>query len=880
MKKTLFLMLLPMLYLCLSADEVPRIYLGNDDHTDYLWSGNAADYKTAFSHMIKYYLDRADATDQQPADFQARFNCDGSLWMWEYERSHPDDFPRFIRRIRDGHISVPLTPITLCYGAQSAEGVLRGMYYAGRIERLYNLRFLTAQPMEDQTIPFGVGSLFAGSGAQYCWMAICGCATRLPDYKDKRDHEIYWWQGNDKSRRLLIKWNSARFDLDKSYTIGEYAEARFDKFTTPAGVPFFDPLISPSAGPAAVVDFLETDLKQNSLWQYPLVKAAFGFGGDELETTTRAFEEAARQKSTAKRRVINSNEIDFFQDFEKTYAQGPKFPHYSAAFGNEWDLYPASMAEVSARVKRGIEKLRTAEAMAALVSLKEPHFMDDRQSSRDLAFMNMGLYFNHDWTCDRDETWRNAFEQWAKELAAQVESYVENLQADASSLLGDLIRKGDQNPRFFVFNPLSWERTDAADFPYAGPVPVHVIDLASNRETPSQIVTMANRGQILRILARGVPSVGYKVFEIRSGAGTPPQGSISVHAENGTFSNAYYSLKVGANGSITSLYDKASQQEFARKINGRWLNDLGEGTGIWEVENAGPVSVTLKVRDVPTPLKHTTRITLYHHSKRLDIQNEITQNFSSQGDNPPVWAFSFNLDSPDIWHEEVGDVIRAKLEPVGHYARNHARYDWLTLNHFADISSGQRGVTLANSDCLFMKTGESTLTSLDDTTPQIKVLVGGQIDGAKLGILKQGGSNYFLQRFALQTHGAYSQAQAMRFGLEHQNPLVTGLVKGAKDSLDGKSYSLLSISDPEVLLWSLKPAEDGVLQGGMALRVWNQSCANSNFEVALKGCKIAAAKRATHIETPTGDAKVDRTMLLGTAAGHALETYLLQISFP
>jgi alpha-mannosidase len=292
------------------------------------------------------------------------------------------------------------------------------------------------------------------------------------------------------------------------------------------------------------------------------------------------------------------------------------------------------------------------------------------------------------------------------------------------------------------------------------------------------------------------------------------------------------------------------------------------------------VSVTLKVRDVPTPLKHTTRITLYNHSNRIDIQNEITQNFSSQGDAPPVWAFSFNLDSPDIWHEEVGDVIRTKLEPIGHYARNHARYDWLTLNHFADISSGQRGVTLANSDCLFLKTGGSTLASLDSATPQINVLVGGQIDGAKLGILNQGGDSYFLQRFALQTHGAYSQAQAMRFGLEHQNPLVTGLVRGTADSFDEKSFSLLSISDPNVLLWSLKPAEDGVTQAGIALRVWNQSDASSNFEVAWKRCKIVAAKRATHIETPTGDDKVDRNLLLGTAAGHALETYLLQISFP
>ena len=145
-----------------------------------MWSGNEADYRAAFCNMIKYYLDRADATDHEPADFQARFNCDGSLWMWEYERNRPDDFARLIKRIKDGHISVPLTPLTICYGAQSAEGILRGMYYAGRIERRYNLRLPTAHPMEDQTMPYGLGSLFAGSGAKYCWMGICGCASAWP----------------------------------------------------------------------------------------------------------------------------------------------------------------------------------------------------------------------------------------------------------------------------------------------------------------------------------------------------------------------------------------------------------------------------------------------------------------------------------------------------------------------------------------------------------------------------------------------------------------------------------------------------------------------------------------------------------------------------
>ena len=462
-----------------------RVYLACDDHTDYYWSADAATYRRAFVEMLDYYLDRIDATEHEPEPFQARFNCDGSLWLWEYERTKPaDQFQRLITRIKDGHISVPITPITLCYGAMPAEAVLRAMFYAGRIERAHGLRLVTAQPMEDQTMPFGLGSLFAGAGARYCWMGICNCASRVPDNAAPRQHEIYWWTGLD-GRKLLIKWDS--FSGNNS-SLGGYAEAR---------------------QPAAILEYLDKDPGYLARWKYPEVKAAFGKGWDDLKTLTTEFEDVARTKSNADRLVLNSNEIDFFNDFETTY--GAALPSYAAAFGNEWDLYLASMAEVSARVKRAVEKLRTAEALAALVSLKRPSFMETRRDARDQAFMNMGLYFNHDWTADGTVVRREQLRDWAKGLATQIESYVDTLQTDAIVALGGFIGQGANGSRFFVFNPLSWTRTDLADLPYTPPGPVHVIDLASGEETPSQRGTI--RGQpCLRVLATNVPSVGYTYF--------------------------------------------------------------------------------------------------------------------------------------------------------------------------------------------------------------------------------------------------------------------------------------------------------------------------------------------------------------------------------
>src|SRR5690349_14460519 len=84
-----------------AAEHLPpkRIYLAPDDHTDYLWSLDEEGYRLAFLEMLDYYLDQIDATASNPSPHQARWNCDGSFWLWTYEKNKsPQDFNRLIGR--------------------------------------------------------------------------------------------------------------------------------------------------------------------------------------------------------------------------------------------------------------------------------------------------------------------------------------------------------------------------------------------------------------------------------------------------------------------------------------------------------------------------------------------------------------------------------------------------------------------------------------------------------------------------------------------------------------------------------------------------------------------------------------------------------------
>ncbi len=506
----------------MQTNNLKRIYIANDDHTDYMWSADADTYNQVFVDLIDFHLQLADETAGNPSAFQARFNTDGSYWLWNYERKKsPAEFVRLVERLKDGTISSPLNTLVSCYGAQPAEAVLRGLYYAGRLERRYGLRFSMSNATENQTLPLGLASLFAGAGAEYTWRGVCACATRLDkELLGERDREIYWYTGHD-GQRLLMKW----YSVGPNY-IGTYTEAM---------------------DPVASIHYLETNPGFLRRYVDPVshepyqILGIFGFGGDDLARKTGVtpppeipavpglqrvpsspycdhFHVIAEQQTTDTRQVIVSNELDFFQDFEKHY--GAALDAQTVTYGNEWDLYSASMAETSGRVKRAVEKLRTAELLATLVSLKYPRFMDNHIGARDEAFTDLGLFWEHDWTADGPVT-RGQRAAWQEKLAANIDYYVNSIYSEGIIRLGGMIPQVGKANRFFVLNPLGWIRTDFADHPYTGSADIHVRDISSGQDIPHQLVKIKG-ACFLRILAPDVPSTGYKVFEILPGSGTAP----------------------------------------------------------------------------------------------------------------------------------------------------------------------------------------------------------------------------------------------------------------------------------------------------------------------------------------------------------------------
>ena len=626
-------------------------------------------------------------------------------------------------------------------------------------------------------------------------------------------------------------------------SIGGYAEAR---------------------SPGAVVDILASNSGYRTRWPWP-VRAAFGYGFDDVETTVTYFPDTARDKTNSAHRVISSNEIDFFQDFASQY--GSAIGTFGGAFGNEWDNLTASMGEVSAGMRREVERTRTGEALAAVAAPLSSALLAGREAARDDAFISMGLFYEHDWTTDSSigQSNRPGFE---RDRLARVQAYTQSLAQDSLAALAGLVAY-PRGERYVVFNPLSWSRTDFVDLPASPSGAFHVIEVATGLEVPSQ--TLAGGG--VRILAGNVPSIGYTVYEVIAGAG---QGwSAAATIRGSTMDNGVYAVTLSTDGSITSVVDHlATERQLVPSgsaLSGKGNPGAVSGAGAVVTEASGAVFATLKVVAPGAP-SHEARVTLYRGLDRVEIANHITQNFSAT----VGYDFNFNLSNFSIHHEEVGMIAKvARMSAGGSYADQNSRTDYLTLNHFVDLSESGFGVTLSSWDSSFMRVGNSTTTSLDATLPRVFALVGGRIDAdLGLGIPSQGGDTSFLNRFAFRGHSAYNQPAAMRFALEHQNPLVAARLTGnAGGSLPADQYSALAVSDPDILVWAFKPAEEGI-GAGRIVRVWNLADAPRTLDLSLAQ-GIGSAQKCTHIETDVSSATVSGGHLIDTLARQQLSTYRL-----
>jgi len=447
----------------------------------------------------------------------------------------------------------------------------------------------------------------------------------------------------------------------------------------------------------------------------------------------------------------------------------------------------------------------------------------------------------HGWTADGPID-RHDFATYMRKQEMKVSDYVDSLYNFSINQLGNMINPQAKKDVVFVFNTLNWQRDGLVDLPVTGNQNA-VRDLQNGKVYTGNLINESGE-QRLRVWVEDIPQMGYKLLQRTSQITSA--NAILFKFSDGQLETPYYSAHISKTGAITSLYDKRAKKMWTNS----WLNDLGAtehefGSEITVLEQSQDYIILRCQSD--NPVKHTTDITFFAKDRRIDFKNTILQNFAE----PLHYSFNFAIDNPEVWHEEVGTVIKAKTQSQGgHYADRMARYDYLTLNHFVSVGNQMESITLSNADCLFFKLGESTPDSLDTNSSVIHVLVGGQVN-ENLGVIAQDGDSIFHQHFSLLPQSQpFNAVRSMKFALDHQNKLVGANVSATGISSD-KTYSFLKCDNPYVVLWTLKPGEEE----GTILRYWNLDSRPTTIRTVFSK-PLLKTSYTTHVETDISEIPV------------------------
>lgn len=788
-----------------SQDTLKHLYLGNDTHTDLMWNGTEEEWYRHNLDMAKFYLKIGEETKNKTPEARSKWNYDVAWTLYMFEKNAPKDlFGRIIDQIKNNQASVPFNFTLAVYGASTAESVLRSFYYGGYLERKYGIDIDLAITQENATIPLGLASLWAGSGARYSWRGVCNCATKTNTI-GKRDNEIYWYTGLDGSKVLMKWYSSYGWNAD----LGGYAE-----------------MLEPTVAVHKMDKLCDSD-------GYPYsIAGAFGKGWDNIHNYSYDLVWGLDHRTLPGTKLYLSDQVDFFRHFEKMY--GSRLPEVSLSYGNEWDLNLATLAEVSGKMRRSMEKLRTAEALAGIASEGDKEMFAGLDKKNEDFLYGISVYNLHGWTAD-GPVGRHDFATYMRDQQKKVTGYVDTLLSLSLEQMGRRINSGGIQDVVYVFNPLNWERTGFVDIP-VGKDFNSVRDLDNGMLSEGKIRNEGGK-KILMVWVEDIPSVGYKLFKLENETAGAVKNVFRFSGNR--LETPFYTVRLSKSGAISSLYDKKLKKEWTKGLlnnPGSKNHDNGDKIRILEKDNRH-ISLICSSDD---PVRHESIITFFANDHRIDFQNTIRQNF----DSVQHWSFAFNIDEPEVWHEEIGAIIKAKTASAGgHYADRMARYDYLSLNHFLNMGNSRESITLSNSDCLFFRLGNSTPTFLDQNSSVVHILAGGQIN-ENLGMIKQDGDTLFHQSFSLLPHNSsFNAGESMRFSMEHQNPLVAGNAD-SKGDLTEKKYSFLTIENKDVILWTLKPGEDT----GLALRFWNMGDHPVSSDILLN-TSVLKAFHSSHVET-------------------------------
>ncbi len=352
-----------------------------------------------------------------------------------------------------------------------------------------------------------------------------------------------------------------------------------------------------------------------------------------------------------------------------------------------------------------------------------------------------------------------------------------------------------------VFNSLSWDRTGTVEVDWAGAENVVVI-APDNSKVPSQV----KNGKLVFEATR-VPSCGTAVYSVKE-CGCE---KVSPFEVNGTqIKTPFYEMTLEADGTISRLKDLTNDREVipegARANVLQVFEDKPSNWEAWDVEvqyqdkvwQFEPVSPFKVIENGPARLvlaatfKYGTstieqKMVLYAGTPRVDFICDADWN-----ERKTLLKVAFPVDIHTT--RATYEIAFGAIERPNHWNTSWDKAQFEVSGHrWADLSEADYGVSLMN-DCKYG-------WDVKDNVLRLSLLRGTESPDPKADL----GKHEFT--YSLFPHTGDWKNGTTQSGMELNIPLLA-TVEDKHEGTIGNSHSFLSIDKPNVIIDTVKQAED------------------------------------------------------------------------
>lgn len=767
------------------------------------------DYQAKVAAIHSRILDEAmDLTAKHPA---FRFSTDGEWNLEQFLASRSAaEKERIVEAIRKRQLFIPAQTANLLTGFPTAETLIRSLYPSADFSRKYGTPFNYANITDVPSYTWSYASILAAAGLRYFLAASNNDRAPVLLLGHLNEDSPFWWEGPDGGKVLM--WYSRHY-MQMQFLFG------------------LPPLTE--TGEEVLPVFLQ-------MYEHPSYRAdATILYGTQVENTDLFPQQAELADKWDARFAYPHIEYSGFKDALSEIARqfGNDIPTVRGDGGPYWEDGIASDALYAAMERENESRGPSAEKLATISSLVNPRVAVNRKELSSM-WANMVLMDEHtftSWNSVSDPTSNEAVEQLKakNERAVRAAALRNNLLRSSMATLANSIAAGVNS--LIVFNPLNWERDGEVRIDLDKGM--EIVDRKTGQTVPYFVLREGPDFRRVEFTAKDVPAIGYKVYELRTSGTAAPAPQTSTDT---TLESPYYRVVLDpATGSIRSIYDKQLKKEIVNTGDawrfGQYLYVSGgdkEPNSILQYRAVSPKPVLhihpagngrlISVERTPwgwralmessaenTPTIRT-EVRLFNDAKKIELIEDVDKKPELKKE-AVYFAFPFAIAHPRFEYEIQNGVV----DPAKDMYPGAGR-EWFSVQHWVAVQGDGVSATVMPLDASLVTLGDINRGAWPTEFGERPAVICSYVMNNYWHtnyLAEQGG--HFRFRYII-TSATHTDAPALsRMGWEEATPLEEDQITSQDKALNlprplnGDEGSFLTVSDPDVLVDTWKPAEDG-----------------------------------------------------------------------